>query len=98
MISRIVLLKLHEQAMPGREDFARSALDFLRALPMVGDVRIGLPADADSARSWDLALQVFFSDPAALDAYLADPAHQAFVTEEILPRAAVRKAWNFALL
>lgn len=98
MIARIVLLKLHEAAMAGREDFARSALDFLRALPMVRDVRIGLPADPDSARSWDLSLQVFLADQAALDAYLADPSHQAFVAAEILPRSAVRKAWNFALV
>jgi hypothetical protein len=98
MIARFVLLKLHEEAMAGRLDFARRALDFLRALPMVQDVRVGLPADADSARSWDLSLQVFLADQAALDAYLADPSHQAFVASEILPRAAVRKAWNFSLL
>lgn len=98
MIARIVLLKLREEALAGREDFARQALDFLRALPMVRDVRIGLPADPDSARSWDLSLQVFLADPDALTAYLADPTHQAFVSAEILPRAAVRKAWNFSLL
>ncbi len=98
MIARVVLLKLNEDALPERPSFAASCLRFLRALPMVEDVRVGVPCDEQSAKSWDLSLQVFFADDDALAAYQADEAHRAFLEQEILPRSAVRKAWNFAIL
>lgn len=98
MISRVVLLKLNEAAMPEQREFAAVCQRFLSALPMVREARVGLPADAASAASWDIALHVSFDDHAALDAYLADEPHRAFVASEILPRSVVRKAWNFALL
>ncbi len=98
MIARVVLLKLTEEALPERAAFAASCLRFLRALPMVQEVRVGVPSDEASAKSWDLSLHVFFDDDDALAAYQQDESHRAFVADEILPRSAVRKAWNFALL
>ena len=98
MIARVVLLKIKEEALSERTAFAGACLHFLRNLSMVQDVRVGVPADEGSAKSWDLIIQVFFQDDDKLAEYQQDEDHRAFVENEILPRAAVRKAWNFALL
>lgn len=98
MITRVVLIKLTADSLAERDAFAARSLVVLSALPMVSRVEVGLPADPASAGSWDLLFQVSFADDAALAAYQEDPTHRAFVNGELIGRAAVRKAWNFALL
>lgn len=97
MIERHVLLKLHpDHATPeGRATIVAEARRILPAVAGVRAVVLSIPADAATAGSWDVALRVTLDDVAALDAYFADPRHQAFVDEVLTPRTVFKKAWNF---
>ncbi len=96
MIDRIVLFKLKAEFVAERETIASHAHEVLASLPMVEDVRVGVPADEATLGSWDLSLVVRFADLAAVHVYNGDPTHRALVDDYLLPRVEVRKAWNFS--
>ena len=97
MIQRIVLFKLKEDFAndEARAQIAERTLTMLTGLPMVTGARVGVPADPESLKSWDLSLVVEFNAYEDVEAYHVDPVHKAHVQDYMLPRAEVRKAWNF---
>ena len=96
MIDRIVLYKLTDEYCTdaARAEIAAHAREVFAALPQVRDARVGLPADAEAKRSWDLSLVLRFDDLAAIEASLPHPDHQAFV-RYMEARTVVKKAWSF---
>lgn len=97
MIERVALLKLLPEYSndEARDEISRQALAALAPLAGVREVRVGVPADAASLASWDLAITVSFASPADCERYRADPAHRRFVEDYLAPRSDVRKAWTF---
>ncbi len=98
MIERMAFVKLqaaHATPEAGRA-LADQALATLRPLPGVVGLTVGLPADDDSRRSWDVCIVTRFAPVAAAEAYRAHPVHRRFGDEVIAPRAAARKGWTFA--
>ena len=99
MIERFAFVKLapeHATAAE-RRALADQALETLRQLPGVLALTVGLPADADSEKAWDLCVNVRFATLEDAAAYRAHPAHRRFVDEVIAPRSAARKGWTFAV-
>jgi antibiotic biosynthesis monooxygenase (ABM) superfamily enzyme len=97
MIERIVLFKLQDEHGRGapREALAEQGKKALSALPGVRDVRVAIPTDAESSRSWDLGFFLRFDSMEDVEAYRVHPDHRAFVDELMKPRMQVVKAWNF---
>ncbi len=97
MIERFAFVKLApEHATDAeRRALARQALEELRPLPGVLSMSVGLPADGDSAKAWDLCVNVRFANLDDAAAYRAHPVHRRFVDEVIAPRSAARKGWTF---
>jgi hypothetical protein len=97
VIDRVVLVKLRKEYAhaAARDEIVRRALEVLRPLPGVLSVTAGLPADADSEKSWDVGITVRFASLDDCARYRSDPEHRRFADEYLAPRAEVRKAWNF---
>ena len=100
MIQRIVLFKLKDEYAndDARAEIGAKTLTMLKGLSDVVDAYVGLPADDESKKSWDLSLVVVFESMAAVESYRVDAVHAAHVKDYMLPRAEVRKAWNFEVL
>ena len=99
MIERFAFVKLApEHATDAqRRALAREALETLRPLPGVLALTVGLPADADSAKAWDLCVNVRFANLDDAASYRAHPVHRRFVDEVVAPKSAARKGWSFAI-
>ena len=97
MIERFAFVKLapDHATDADRRALARQALETLRPLPGVLAVTVGLPADPDSAKAWDLCVNVRFASLEAAAAYRAHPVHRHFVDEVVAPMSAARKGWTF---
>jgi hypothetical protein len=97
MIERFAFVKLApEHATDAqRRALADEALATLRPLPGVVAITIGLPADAESQKAWDLCVTVRFAAVEDAAAYVAHPAYRRFVDEVVIPRSAARKGWTF---
>ncbi len=97
MIDRIVLFKLkdaHANAA-GRAAIADESRAALCAVPGAVQVRVGVPADEASTRSWDLSVLLRFEDLAAMEAYLQQPGFRAYFEDTMGPRTEVVKYWCF---
>ena len=99
MIERFAFVKLApEHATDAeRRALADQALATLRSLPGVVSMTVGLPADPDSAKAWDLCVNVRFANLDDAAAYRAHPVHRRFVDDVIAPRSAARKGWTFSI-
>ena len=97
MVERIAFVKLApEHATDSRRRaLAERALEELRPLPGVLAITVGLPADPDAAKAWDLCVNVSFATLEDAAAYRAHPVHRRFVDEVIAPRSVARKSWTF---
>lgn len=97
MIERFAFVKLAPDRATdaNRRALARQALETLGPLPGVLAITAGLPADADSAKAWDLCVNVRFASLEDAAAYRAHPAHRRFVDEAIAPQSVARKGWTF---
>ncbi len=96
MIERHVYVKLKpEYAGDAARAEVRARSFALADVPRVRGVTVGVPADDDARRAWDLCLVVRFDSLADVDAYLDDPSHEAYYEGFLLERLAVIKAWNF---
>jgi hypothetical protein len=97
MIERIVLFKLKpEHANPqSRKEVAAHSRKVLATVPGVESVSVGVPADADAEKSWDLSVIVRFASLEAVEPYRDHPVHRQYVDEYMTPRMEVRKSWNF---
>ncbi len=99
MIQRIVLIKLKD-AYTGQEargEVAEHSRRVLGGLPGVVQVQVGEPAEAKSAKSWDLSIVLGFARLEDVEPYRVHPEHRAYVDDYLKPRMEVIKAWNFAL-
>jgi hypothetical protein len=99
MIERFAFVKLTPEHATddGRRALAHQAKETLRPLPGVLALTVGLPADPDAAKAWDLCVNVRFANLADAAAYRAHPAHRRFVDEVVAPRSAARKGWTFEI-
>ena len=99
MIERFAFVKLAPEYATDaeRRRLSRQALDTLRPLPGVVSITVGLPADPDSAKAWDLCVNVRFQTLADAAAYRTHPTHRTFVDEVVAPRSAARKGWSFTI-
>jgi hypothetical protein len=99
MIERFAFVKLDPAHATDdeRRVLARQAMETLRPLPGVVSLTVGLPADAESAKAWDLCVNVRFASPEDAAAYRAHPVHRRFVDELVAPRSAARKGWTFTI-
>lgn len=94
-LARVVLIKLKPEHVSARAALARDVRSALAGESDVLGLHVELPADADSERSWDLALRI---ELASLDAFerLAVRERYRALFEHVLPeRAVVVKAWSF---
>ncbi len=99
MIERFAFVKLAPEYANDaeRRSLADQAVATLRPLPGVVALTVGLPADPDSAKAWDLCVNVRFATLDDAAAYRAHPAHRRFVDEVVAPRSAARKGWTFSI-
>lgn len=97
MIIRYVFVRLNDQhhSADARAKVARKSSAWLRAIPGVRDVQVGIPADAGAEGAWDLSIAVSFDDIADVEPYRVHPEHRRYVDEYLRPRMQVIKAWNF---
>ena len=97
MIERFAFVKLvpEHATDASRRALAREASETLRPLPGVLALTVGVPADAEAAKAWDLCVNVRFATPDDAAAYRSHPVHRRFVDEVIAPRCAARKGWTF---
>jgi antibiotic biosynthesis monooxygenase (ABM) superfamily enzyme len=99
MIERFAFVKLAPEHATDAERRALvdQALATLRDLPGVLSMTVGLPADPDAAKAWDLCVNVRFASLEDAAAYRSHPVHRRFVDEVIAPRSAARKGWTFSV-
>ena len=99
MIERFAFVKLAPEHATDetRRALAAQAREILRPLPGVLSITIGLPADEDSAKAWDLCVNVRFANLADAANYRFHPVHRKFVDEVVAPRSAARKGWSFTV-
>jgi Stress responsive A/B Barrel Domain len=99
MIERFAFVKLAPEHATDdvRRALGRQARDALRLLPGVLALTVGFPADPDSAKAWDLCINVRFASLADAAAYRAHPVHRRFVDEVVAPVSAARKGWTFEI-
>ena len=97
MIERFAFVKLApEHATDAtRQALVAEAMATLRPLPGVVSLTVGLPADPDAAKAWDLCVNVRFASLEDAAAYRAHPVHRRFVDEIVAPKSAARKGWTF---
>ena len=97
MIERIVLFKLQDEfgQREALEALAEQGQSVLAALPGVREVRVAIPSDPESARSWDLGFFLCFDSMEDVEAYRVHPNHRMLVDDVLKPRVQVVKAWNF---
>jgi antibiotic biosynthesis monooxygenase (ABM) superfamily enzyme len=99
MIERFAFVKLAPEHATDAERRALvdQALATLRDLPGVLSMTVGLPADPDAAKAWDLCVNVRFASLEDAAVYRSHPVHRRFVDEVIAPRSAARKGWTFSV-
>lgn len=99
MIERIVLVRLNDSLRNPEERtaVANQTLKALADLPGVQELSVGVPADANSEKSWDLLIRVHFTDIEAVEAYRMHQMHRAYVDDYLKPKLAELRAWNFDL-
>ena len=99
MIERFAFVKLAPEHSTDetRRALAAQAREILRPLPGVLSITIGLPADEDSGKAWDICVNVRFANLADAALYRAHPVHRRFVDEVVAPRSAARKGWTFSV-
>lgn len=97
MIDRITLFKFRQSGVDeaSRARLAAETHASLSAAPGVQEVRVGVPADEASARSWDLSVVLRFEDLAAMERFLADPGFTAWFEGAMAPYTEVVKYWCF---
>ena len=96
-LARIVLIKLKPEHVnvDTRAALARDVRSALAGEADVLGLRVELPADADSERSWDLALRIELASQDAFERLAARERYRALFEHVIPERAVVVKAWSF---
>ena len=99
MYERLLILKLRDEHADasGRASAASAIRAALDDDPDVRELRVGLPADADAIRSWDVYARIATDDEAAYQRVIARPGYARLVADVIEPRAIVVKGWGFAI-
>lgn len=92
MIHRYTFVRLSDES--GRDDALARCRAALDGAPEVLALSLATPAD-DSARRWDLAIEIRCADLGALAALLARPPVAAYFDDWLPAHAVVVKAWSF---
>ena len=92
MVDRIYLFKLVDSAT--RDEVAALLQRKLGQVSTLAELRVGVPADEASAKSWDVSCVLSFRDLTDHDAVLASSIFKTSM-DSLAPRAAVIKAWSF---
>lgn len=97
MIDRIVLFKLKDEHATdtARAEIAAHSRDALKVVPGPLDIRVGVPADEASTKSWDLSIVIRFADLDAMNAFVRHADHMSYYREYMVPRMEVVKYWAF---
>lgn len=97
MVERIVLFKLNQQwaTEAGRAEVADHTRTALAEVPGVKSLSVGVPADEEVAKSWDLSVVLRFDSLDDAESYRVHPKHRAYVDDYMKPKMEVVKAWNF---
>lgn len=97
MIDRIVLFKLKDEYAndAARAEIAAHSREALGRVPGPTEVRVGVPADEPSTRSWDLSIVVRFADLDAMHAFVKHADHMTYYRDYMVPRMEVVKYWCF---
>lgn len=97
MIERVVLIKLSDQEANtvGREKVVNHARRVLPTIPGVLSLTVGTPADAESAKSWDISIVVRLTEASDVARFKDDPDRKAFFEQFLGVRMSFMKAWNF---
>lgn len=92
MIDRIFLAKLSDPSTAA--EVASGLRESLAEVAGVRELRVGLPADAASARSWDVSLVVACDDAATLGEVLLGETF-GWAYSQLEAQSEVVKAWSF---
>jgi hypothetical protein len=96
MIERIILFKLNDPTT--REECAALTAAALDKIDAIEELSVGLPADANAEKSWDLSLVIGVANLALLNTVLESAAFTAYLDGVMKDRCAVIKAWSFERL
>jgi len=94
-VERIVFIKWNDDDADLHARRAGRAHEVLAALPDVREFRVLRGVDEKSRKDWDLCLRLAFDDATAVSRFVDDPRHRSWVDDELRPKLAVIKAWNF---
>lgn len=96
MVERIMLFKLNDPST--REAIAAMTVSTLAKLHDIEELSVGVPADANAEKSWDLSIVIGVPNLPLLDALLASNTFTNFIEKTMNGRYAVMKAWSFERL
>lgn len=96
MVERIMLFKLNDPST--RQAIAALMVSTFAKLADIEELSVGVPADADAEKSWDLSVVFGVPNLALLDALLASNTFTTFFEKTMAGRYAVMKAWSFERL
>lgn len=96
-LARIVLVKLKPElaTAEGRASLAAAVRAALAGDTDLRGLHVELPADADSERSWDVALRLELASQDAFERLSARERYRGLFERELPARAVVVKAWSF---
>ena len=94
-IERVILIKLADEnvSSSGRDECASAARACMKDEPEA-TLFVGLPADKEALRSWDLALRLTCSSAEAFDRVRARAPYRGLLAA-LDERSIVVKAWSF---
>lgn len=93
MVERIMLFKLVDAST--RDEVSALTSKALSGLRQLEELSVGLPADEQSAKSWDVSVVMGFANQAELASSLESPAFRDYMLHAMEGRYEVVKAWSF---
>jgi hypothetical protein len=100
MIQRIQIYKLDEaNSVPAVRDHRAQVLaQELASVRGAITAHVGFPADAASARSWDVSVVMTFADLLSADTFLSSGAYRDALSRALGPAVVVEKGWTFQVV
>lgn len=96
MVERIMLFKLNDPST--RQAIAALMVSTFAKLADIEELSVGIPADPEAAKSWDLSVVIGVPNLALLDALLAGHTFTTFLEKTMNGRYTIMKAWSFERL
>jgi hypothetical protein len=96
MVERIMLIKLNDPST--RQAIAAMMVSTFAKLTDIEELSVGIPADADAQKSWDLSVVIGVPNLALLEQLLASNTFTTFFEKTMSGRFTITKAWSFERL